>query len=188
MTKIEIKFVPKGWGFEKWIVNNEKYCGKLLYFAKGKKCSWHYHKIKDEVFYIQSGKILVKFSDQDDIENIRNNAMAAFAAQNRAITREDYVVRCYSMPKKFGSVAKAYILGDTQQIKADKPYIDNTEVLNPMALNLYTLAYDVDKRLVPLNRMANQDEYNSAIQFLCSDASKFLNGHNLIIDGGRSIW
>ena len=44
------------------------------------------------------------------------------------------------------------------------------------------------KKLVPLNRMANQDEYNSAIQFLCSDASKFLNGHNLIIDGGRSIW
>ena len=67
MTKIEIKFVPKGWGFEKWIVNNEKYCGKLLYFAKGKKCSWHYHKIKDEVFYIQSGKALVKFSEKDDI-------------------------------------------------------------------------------------------------------------------------
>jgi hypothetical protein len=30
----EIKFVPKGWGFEKWIVNNEEYCGKLLYFVK----------------------------------------------------------------------------------------------------------------------------------------------------------
>ena len=44
------------------------------------------------------------------------------------------------------------------------------------------------KKLVPLNRMATKDEYNSAIQFLCSDASKFLNGHNLIIDGGRSIW
>ena len=29
--------------------------------------------------------------------------------------------------------------------------------------------------------MATKDEYNSAIQFLCSDASKFLNGHNLII-------
>ena len=42
--------------------------------------------------------------------------------------------------------------------------------------------------LVPLNRMANKNEYNAAIQFLCSDASKFLNGHNLIIDGGRSIW
>ena len=65
----KIKFVPKGWGFEKWIVNNEKYCGKLLYFAKNMKCSWHYHKIKDEVFYIQSGKILVKYSDNDDLKS-----------------------------------------------------------------------------------------------------------------------
>ena len=65
---MEIKFVSKGWGFEKWIVNCEEYCGKLLYFVKGKRCSWHYHKLKDEVFYIQSGKIIVKYSDDDDIE------------------------------------------------------------------------------------------------------------------------
>jgi len=67
MSSSEIKFVPKGWGFEKWIVNCDKYCGKLLYFVKGKKCSWHYHKLKDEVFYIQSGKILLKYYDEDDI-------------------------------------------------------------------------------------------------------------------------
>jgi len=66
-SDIPIKFVSKGWGFEKWIVNCDKYCGKLLYFAKGRRCSWHYHKIKDEVFYIQSGKIKVKYSDNDDI-------------------------------------------------------------------------------------------------------------------------
>lgn len=65
----QIHFVPKGWGFEKWIVNCEKYCGKVLYFVKGKRCSWHYHEIKDEVFYVQSGKILLKYSYEDDIEN-----------------------------------------------------------------------------------------------------------------------
>jgi quercetin dioxygenase-like cupin family protein len=65
-TSLPIKFVPKGWGFEKWIVNCEEYCGKLLYFVKGKCCSWHYHKLKDEVFYVQSGKILVKYSDYTD--------------------------------------------------------------------------------------------------------------------------
>ena len=32
------------------------------------------------------------------------------------------------------------------------------------------------KKLIPLNRMEKPDEYKSAIQFLCSDASKFLNG------------
>lgn len=63
-----MNFVPKGWGFEKWIVNNDEYCGKLLYFVKGKKCSWHYHELKDEVFYIQSGKMLVKYSDSDSID------------------------------------------------------------------------------------------------------------------------
>lgn len=67
MSSSEIKFVPKGWGFEKWIVNCDEYCGKLLYFVKGKKCSWHYHKLKDEVFYIQSGKILLRHSTEDDI-------------------------------------------------------------------------------------------------------------------------
>ena len=67
MTSLD-NFVSKGWGFEKWIVNNEKYCGKLLYFAKGRRCSWHFHKIKDETFYIQSGKIRLYYSDQDTLE------------------------------------------------------------------------------------------------------------------------
>ena len=65
MTSLPIKFVPKGWGFEKWIVNKEEYCGKLLYMVKGKRCSWHYHKLKDEVFYVQSGKLLIFYSDDD---------------------------------------------------------------------------------------------------------------------------
>lgn len=71
MSSLKIKFVPKGWGSEKWIVNNKEYCGKVLYFDKGKKCSWHYHILKDETFYIQSGKILLKYSDDDKIEDAK---------------------------------------------------------------------------------------------------------------------
>jgi mannose-6-phosphate isomerase-like protein (cupin superfamily) len=60
-----IKFVPKGWGYEKWITNGPHYCGKILWFCKDKQCSWHYHEIKDEVFYVQSGKLIVYYGYSD---------------------------------------------------------------------------------------------------------------------------
>mgnify|MGYP003112081588 FL=1 len=68
VNPMPMKHVDKGWGWERWIVNKEEYCGKLLYFNAGKKCSWHHHKIKDEVFYLQSGKMTVYYSDNDDLE------------------------------------------------------------------------------------------------------------------------
>jgi len=59
-------FVPKGWGYEDWIVNKKEYCGKLLFFKKGKRCSWHYHKLKDETFYVHKGELEVRHGWTDD--------------------------------------------------------------------------------------------------------------------------
>ena len=71
-TSSEIKHVPKGWGYEKWIVNTEEYCGKLLFLNEGKRCSWHYHKLKDETFYLQSGKILLYYGDSDSLDEAKD--------------------------------------------------------------------------------------------------------------------
>jgi len=48
---------PKGWGEEVWIINTDKYCGKLLKFKKGATFSDHYHINKDEAWYLLEGEM-----------------------------------------------------------------------------------------------------------------------------------
>jgi quercetin dioxygenase-like cupin family protein len=48
---------PKLWGEEDWIVNTPDYCGKILTLRKGWQCSWHFHPVKHETFYLMSGRV-----------------------------------------------------------------------------------------------------------------------------------
>ncbi len=62
---MKIKIVNKLWGKEYWIHNDEKYCGKKLVLNKGKRCSLHHHKLKDETFYLDSGKVLMELDGNE---------------------------------------------------------------------------------------------------------------------------
>ena len=57
--------IPKGWGKEMIITNNELYCGKILMFKKGCKFSMHYHLIKDETWFIAEGEFLYRWIDTE---------------------------------------------------------------------------------------------------------------------------
>jgi mannose-6-phosphate isomerase-like protein (cupin superfamily) len=61
------EYHEKGWGHELWIHNDHKYCGKLLFFKADHGCSYHYHRLKHETFFLQSGEIQVAFGYADDI-------------------------------------------------------------------------------------------------------------------------
>jgi len=84
----------------------------------------------------------------DSIEDIRLNTAANFSAQQRTVTKDDYIVRTLSMPSKFGRIAKAYI---TQDDQISPLTTEPNRIPNPLALNLYTLGYNADKQLSTLN-------------------------------------
>jgi hypothetical protein len=84
--------------------------------------------------------------DGDTVEEIRQNTLHAFTAQNRAVTKQDYMSRILSMDSDFGSVAKVYISQDAQL----SPNSGNDRLLdnNPLAISAYVLAYNVNKNVI----------------------------------------
>lgn len=109
----------------------------------------------------------------ETLEEVRNNALAHFSTQQRAVTKEDYIVRAYSLPPKFGSVNKVHMEQDS--------VIDNkTEkaVNNPLALNMYVLGYNKSKNLTNLNSTTkgNLKKYMSQYR-LMTDSINIKNGY-----------
>ena len=92
---------------------------------------------------------------QESVDEIRQNALAYFASQNRAVTKEDYIIRAYSLPQRYGSIAKAYITKD-DQLTYDSIYRSD-RIANPLALNFYVLGYDNLGRLVKINDATKQN-------------------------------
>jgi hypothetical protein len=90
-------------------------------------------------------------SGAETLEDIRVNALAYFQAQSRAVTKDDFITRVYSLPPKYGNVAKVYIIQDEQVAAGDQNIGDATYQSNPLALNMYMLGYDQNKKLIALN-------------------------------------
>lgn len=136
--------------------------------------------------------------DAETDEEIRLNAMANFAAQNRTVTQNDYLVRLYSMPAQFGAVAKAQVISDTSlQVGINKillgvvdqnniaQVVDNSDNnyfrriaydnTNPFAINVYILTYNADKQLMKPNTA------------LVSNLITYLKRYRMITDGVNII-
>ena len=89
------------------------------------------------------------------------------------------------------SAAKFGVIGMTKYLAtyfADKNIRVNS--LSPGAVYVDQPKDFVDRlsQLIPLGRMARKDEYKGAIVFMCSNASSYMTGENIVMDGGRATW
>ena len=135
----------------------------------------------------------------ESVIEIKQNALLNFAAQNRAVTRDDYMARVLSMPAEFGKVSKVYVTSESDLRSINtKPIVgllnDNGELLidesnkgyrraeidslNPLGINLYLLTYDDDKKLVAPNQalIYNLKKYLSTYKML-SDRINLIDGY-----------
>ena len=90
------------------------------------------------------------------------------------------------------SVVKTGLIGLTRYISTYwAEYNIRCNALSPGGMETKTHSKKFKKEIesrIPFGRMAQADEYHGAVQFMCSDASKYMNGQNIVIDGGRSVW
>ena len=111
----------------------------------------------------------------ESVREVRENALAYFQAQSRAVTKEDYIVRAYSLPAKYGNIAKVHLVQDDQLNKSTgfdelervvtQDDVDNKRTIkslqvrtpNPLAMNMYTLGFDSNKKLTNLNRTVKEN-------------------------------
>lgn len=92
---------------------------------------------------------------EETLDEIRQNAIKQLSSQNRAVTREDYLLRALAMPPQFGSVSKVFITPDEQNNIGTSEL--NDTVANPLALNMYILGYDQNKNITTVNRAVKEN-------------------------------
>lgn len=117
-------------------------------------------------------------------DSIRTNALANHSAQNRAVTQQDYMIRSYAMPSKYGSIAKAYAVADQSVDTSKKNY-------NPFAVNLYILCYNSQKKLITSNLAIQENLKNYLNQYrMLTDSVNIIDGYiiNIGVDFGIIVY
>ena len=118
---------------------------------------------------------------------LRENIKAHFQSQGRAVTREDYIVRTYSLPDKYGNIAKAYIVQD-DVLSQGGDVVQERLISNPLALNLYVLGYDSNKFLTSVNDAVKENLKTYLTRFRpITDAVNIKNGYVINIGVNYSI-
>ena len=95
----------------------------------------------------------------------------------------------YIKPPDYG-VSKAGLIHLTKYIASYYGDRIKSVCLSPGSVyngQSYLLKKNLESR-IPIGRLADRDEYNKAIEFLCDSGSDYMQGQNLVMDGGRSIW
>ena len=117
--------------------------------------------------------------------------LSVFAPDQRLYQKEGVAADLQPVKPVTYSVIKAGIIGLTRYLATY--WADRNVRCNALSPGGVFNGQDEEfvhrlSSLIPLGRMASKDEYRSAIQFLCSDASSYMNGQNVVMDGGRSAW
>lgn len=98
--------------------------------------------------------------DGDSIVEMKQNAMAFFNSQNRLVTPEDYIVRCFAIPSKYGGVSKAFVAREDQILAITKSSLESnlplgqelvSDPVGQNKVNLYVLGYNSNNKLTTLN-------------------------------------
>jgi len=145
-------------------------------------------------------------SDEETVTEIKLNSMSNFAAQDRMVTKDDYISRVFNMPAEFGRVAKVFVssesdlsmnnttfvtglMDENKNLIIDESNKDfrkfSLEGVNPFGVNLYVLSYDENKNLTKINEALSYNLRNYLSKYrVISDRINIIDGYiiNIGID------
>ena len=134
-------------------------------------------------YFVQS---LLQHNNEGVILNVASD-LSVIAPDHRVYNEDE--LKKYK-PAHYSSV-KHGVVGLTKYFASTFAPLVRTNSLSPSGVYLEHYEKEFVEKIsntIPMERMLNPEELIESIKFLCNKQNSFLNGHNLVIDGGRTIW